>query len=270
MMQFRDHVLVCGHRGDRVHGDENTMAAIQRSVRAGVDMIETDVRMTRDGHLILMHDPTVDRTTDGSGRVCDMPLSGVRRLNAAALSGSEQPPAMLEELLDLAERHPTLMLNIELKDYPDQGRSAFAFECAEKTAQLISEHGLGARTWINSFDGRLLEFVFRRFGRAFHYHGFYPWFILGKMDVDPESFIDLACMQHRALLESGEIIRCAEALCPREWFDYLLARGIMPLMAPSLREYPKYDLAFSWGSRIVNADDPAAMLAHLRAIGLHD
>ena len=89
------------------------------------------------------------------------------------------------------------------------------------------------------------------------------------MTIDPESFIDVACMQHREQLADGTIVKCEEALCPREWFDYLLAKGIMPLMAPSLQEYPKYDLAFSWGSRMVNPDDPYSMLEHLRKQGLH-
>ena len=270
MMPFGDKVLVCGHRGDRVHGDENTMSAMIRAVRAGVDMVETDVRMTRDGVLVLMHDASVENTTDGFGRVCDLSLADVRSLNAAVRSGAVQPPAALEEVLRLAVEHPALLLNIELKDYPSPGNESFAFACAEKAARMILDYGLEARTWINSFDGRLLEFIYRLYGRAFHYHGFYPWFILGKMTIDPESFIDVACMQHRRQLSDGTVVKCEEALCPREWFDHLLSRDIMPLMAPSLREYPKYDLAFSWGSRIVNADDPAAMLAHLRKTGLHD
>ena len=59
-----EKIWVSGHRGDRMHGDENTMRAIRRAVCAGVDMVEIDVRMTKDGGLILMHDATVDRRTD--------------------------------------------------------------------------------------------------------------------------------------------------------------------------------------------------------------
>jgi len=269
---FGDTVLVSGHRGDRVHGLENTMTAMRLAVEAGVDMIETDVRMTRDGALVLMHDETVDRTTDGTGRVSDLTFSEIRQLNAAVLSGGAfppEPPAAFRELLDFALEHPTLLLNIELKDYPTTGNEDFAFTCCDKVTDLLLEYGVGNRTWINSFDGRLLERVYRRFGRQFHYHGFYPWFILGDMTIAPESFIDVACMQHRRQLPDGSIEKCADNLCPKEWFTYLLERGIMPLMAPSLKEYPLYDLAFSWGSRIVNPDDPYTMLQHLRATGQH-
>lgn len=269
---YREPVLVSGHRGDRVHGLENTMTAIRMAVEAGVDMIETDIRMTKDGKLILMHDETVDRTTDGIGWVKDMSLAQIQKLNAAKLSEGRfppEPPATLEDFLEYAKDYPDLLLNIELKDYPDKGNEAFAFSCAAAVADLLLQYGVGERTWINSFDGRLLEFVYRRYGKAFHYHGFYPWFILGPMSIDPESFIDVACMQHRQQLSDGTIEKLPEPLCPKEWFDYLLERGIMPLMAPSLQAYPKYDLAFSWGSRMVNPDDPYAMLEHLRKQGLH-
>lgn len=272
MIEYREQVLVSGHRGDRVNGLENTMTAIKLAVNAGVDMIETDVRMTLDGELILMHDETVDRTTDGTGRVCDLTLEQIQALNAAVHSNGRfdpEPPATLREFLTFCQEHPTLLLNIELKDYPTPGNEAFAFACANKIVDMLLEFGVGERTWINSFDGRLLEFVYRSCGTAFHYHGFYPWFILGNMAIDPETFIDVACMQHREQLEDGTIVKCEEALCPKEWFDYLLERGIMPLMAPSLQEYPKYDLAFSWGSRMVNPDDPYEMLEHLRKKNMH-
>jgi hypothetical protein len=90
------------------------------------------------------------------------------------------------------------------------------------------------------------------------------------MEIDPESFIDVACMQHRYQLEDGSIHKFEDPLCPQEWFDYLLERGIMPLLAPSLQEYPLFDQGFSWGSRIVNPDDPYGMLDHLRMKNLHD
>lgn len=246
-MEYGKEVLVSGHRGDRVHGLENTMTAFRLAVEAGVDMIETDVRMTADGTLVLIHDESVDRTTDGSGRVKDLTLEQIRCLNAAVNSNGKfppEPPATLRELLDFALEHPKLLLNIEFKDYPTEGNEAFAYESCDKIAQMLSSYGVGDRTWINSFDGRLLQRVYRNYGREFHYHGFYPWFILGEMDLDPESFIDVACMQHRYQLPDGTVEKYEDPLCPKEWFDYLLARGIMPLMAPSLREYPLYDLAF--------------------------
>lgn len=271
-MEFKDTVLVCGHRGERVRGLENTVSAFRSAVNAGADMLETDVRMTADGHLVLMHDETVDRTTDGTGNVREMTLAQVLALNAAAhavVPSPAEPPATFQQLLDLALAHLGVLLNIEMKDYPDPGNEDFAYASADKICDALIRCGVQDRTWINSFSGKLLEHVYKRHGNTFHYHGFYPWFILGEMELDPESFIDVACMQHRVQHEDGTIEKCQDNMCPREWFDYLLARGIMPLMAPSLKEFDLYDLAFSYGSRIVTIDCPEDMLAHLREMKMH-
>ena len=269
---FTDTVLVSGHRGERAHGMENTMAAFRRVLQAGVDMIETDVRMCADGQLVLMHDETVDRTTDGTGLVKDMTLAQMQALDAAAhatLPVGRQPPPALRQLLELVQDHPRVLLNVEFKDYPTPGNEQFAYTCADRICDMLLAFGVQDRTWINSFSGRILEHVYDRHGGAFRYHGFYPWFILGPMERDPETFIDLACMQHRVQHPDGTIEKCSDNMCPRPWFDHLLAKGIMPLMAPSLQEYPLYDLAFSYGSRVVNTDYPEDMLAHLRERGLH-
>ena len=263
---FKDGtVYVSGHRGESCLGLENTMFSFRRVLKLGVDMIETDVHMTKDGCLILMHDDSVDRTTNGSGKIRDLSLNDIEKLDAtvnAKIEVSPEAPPTLEEFLTLMENYPHVLLNIELKDYPEDGEE-FAFQSADKICQMLIEHKVADRTWINSFSGKLLEFVYENYGHKFYYHGFYPWFILGEMKTDPESFIDVACMQHRVQHADGTIEKCADNMCPKEWFDYLLSNGIMPLMAPSLKEYPLYDKAFSYGSQIVNSDEPEKMLVHL-------
>lgn len=265
-------ILVCGHRGLGIYGIENTMKAFKMAIELGVDMLETDIHMTKDGHLILMHDESVNRTTDGEGLIKDLTLEQIKALDATVNktidTPSEHPPT-LSDFLDLMDKHPGMLLNLELKDYPDKDEE-FAYASARKTCDMILEHGLEGRTWINSFSGQLLAYVYLTYGDAFYYHGFYPWFILGEMPIDPEKFIDIACMQHRELLPDGTICKCADNMCPKEWFTHLISEGIMPLMAPSLKEYRLYDLAFSYGSRIVNTDDPEQMIKHLKEQGLHD
>ena len=261
-----DKVLVSGHRGESCFGLENTMYSFRRALSVGVDMIETDVHMTKDGGLVLMHDDCVERTTNGKGRIRELTLEEIKRLNAtvnAKIDILPEAPPTLDEFLDLMLEYPTVLLNIELKDYPEDGAD-FAYKSCDKICDMLIEYGVAPRTWINSFSGRLLEYAYKKYGDKFYYHGFYPWFILGDMSLDPESFIDVACMQHRIQFEDGTVEKCADNMCPKEWFDHLLEKGIMPLMAPSLKEYPLYDLAFSYGSRIVNADEPEKMIAHLK------
>lgn len=269
---FTDNkILVSGHRGESCFGLENTMFSFKRALSIGVDMIETDVHMTKDGYLILMHDESVDRTTNGKGLIKKLTLDEIKSLDVTVNSQIDiapEAPPLFSEFLELVRNYPDVLLNIELKDYPEDGE-AFAFLSADKICKMLIEYGVWERTWINSFSGKLLEYVYKNYGDIFYYHGFYPWFILGDMSIDPESFIDVACMQHRVQLEDGTIKKCADNMCPKEWFDHLLEKGIMPLMAPSLKEYPLYDLAFSYGSRIVNSDEPEKMLAYLKEKGMH-
>ena len=75
-------VLLGAHRGDRKHYPENTMPAFIAAAEMGCDAIETDVRMTKDGHLVLIHDRDVERTTNATGFVDEMTLEGVGLLAA--------------------------------------------------------------------------------------------------------------------------------------------------------------------------------------------
>jgi len=93
-------IAVISHRGEHLKHPENTLPAFQAAIEAGADYFELDVRTTSDGHLILMHDRTVDRTTDGKGAVREMTFDQIRALSA----GGAQPPT-LEEALTLAHGH---------------------------------------------------------------------------------------------------------------------------------------------------------------------
>lgn len=84
-----DDPLVIAHRGHSIALPENTMAAYRRAVELGADMIEADVNITRDGRLVMMHDPTLDRTTTGTGRVSASTLDEVLGLDAGSWMGAE-------------------------------------------------------------------------------------------------------------------------------------------------------------------------------------
>ncbi|MEW6753516.1 MAG: glycerophosphodiester phosphodiesterase family protein [Candidatus Latescibacterota bacterium] len=80
---------VCAHRGASGSHPENTVAAFARARELGVERVEFDVRRTADGALVIMHDPTVDRTTDGSGPVWGLPLAAIEALDAGAHKGPQ-------------------------------------------------------------------------------------------------------------------------------------------------------------------------------------
>lgn len=75
-----DHIWVAAHRGDWKYAPENSLQGLRNALFFGADIIETDVRPTKDGHFIVMHDATVDRTTNGSGTISEMSLADIRKL----------------------------------------------------------------------------------------------------------------------------------------------------------------------------------------------
>lgn len=102
-------ILVAAHRGAHDQAPENSLAAFQNAIDLGADFIETDVRQTRDGELILMHDDKVDRTTDGSGLVKEKTLADISRL---FLSGNQRVPT-LRQALELVRGRIFLDLDIK-------------------------------------------------------------------------------------------------------------------------------------------------------------
>ncbi|MEO8327662.1 MAG: glycerophosphodiester phosphodiesterase family protein [Nitrospirota bacterium] len=101
--------LRIGHRGAAGYAPENTLAALELAITLGVDMVEFDVRRSADGALVLLHDDSVDRTTNGEGRIEDLSLSVLRELDAG---GGERIPLLEEALACLSGRAGAM---IELK-----------------------------------------------------------------------------------------------------------------------------------------------------------
>jgi len=76
------HPLVIAHRGDSANRPENTLASFASALAIGADFVEFDVQLTKDGHVVVIHDPTLERTTDGAGKVKEMTLAELRSLSA--------------------------------------------------------------------------------------------------------------------------------------------------------------------------------------------
>src|SRR5215510_3004445 len=120
-------VLRVGHRGAAGHAPENTLASIEKAISFHLDLIELDVQRTRDGHLIILHDERVDRTTNGTGLVSDITLLELRKLNA----GAGQRVPTLGEVLQAANGRIGLILELKVEGlakqvYETVRRSAFA------------------------------------------------------------------------------------------------------------------------------------------------
>lgn len=100
-----------GHRGAAGHVLENTLGSIEKAIELGVDYVEIDLRLTRDGHVVVLHDAMVDRTTRGYGRIKDLTLAQVKRLKTK--DGQHVPT--LEDVLKLVDGRVGLMLELKVR-----------------------------------------------------------------------------------------------------------------------------------------------------------
>ncbi|WP_260288503.1 glycerophosphodiester phosphodiesterase family protein [Peribacillus aracenensis] len=99
----QDDLLIIAHRGDSSEAPEHTMPAYEKAIESGADYIEIDLRMTKDGQLVAMHDETVDRTTNGKGKVSDYTLKQLKDLDAGIWFSDEykgEKILSLEEIVD--------------------------------------------------------------------------------------------------------------------------------------------------------------------------
>jgi glycerophosphoryl diester phosphodiesterase len=147
-LQPRSQPLVIAHRGASAYAPENTLAAFQRAADQDADAIELDVDLTRDGHVIVLHDATLDRTTDGHGRVADLTLEEIRRADAGLWKSAEfkgeRVPLLAEVFEAVGQR---LLINVETKDM-----SLLGVGLEAQVVALIQKHNLIDRVLISSFN----------------------------------------------------------------------------------------------------------------------
>ena len=141
---------VIAHRGGPVYAPENTLAAFRSAIAQSVDWLELDVQMTKDGELVVIHDETVDRTTDGTGAVRDLTLEQIRQLDAGQ---GEQIPTF-KEVVELAKASGVKLL--------PETKSAHLYPgIEEKLLQVLDESDYLDQTTIQSFEAESLETLHR-------------------------------------------------------------------------------------------------------------
>lgn len=146
---------VYAHRGFSGHYPENTMLAFRQAAALGCQGIELDVHLTKDGHLVIIHDETIDRTTDGQGWVKDYTWSQLQQFNAGVSQQLEEKIPSLEEYLAWV-KSTDLVTNIELKT--DQ---YYYEDIEQKTLDLVRSFGLSDRIIFSSFNHSSLHILRR-------------------------------------------------------------------------------------------------------------
>ncbi len=242
-MKTKHPIIIAGHRGYPERCPENTLASFRESIRSGCDMIETDVRVTKDGELILMHDMSLERMCAVEKNVQELTLAELRELFVGAPELGLRIPT-LREFLELCALYADLLLDIELKS--DLGEENARY-LVDQTVALCREFEVCERVMLNSFDFYVLKYCRDTYGELFVTHGYYPYTIMNHVEGDPEPYLDYACFW-----ATGEE---AKRRC-----EYLLSRGILPCTGSRTSEKNFLEIS-QYGCAMFTENNPAL---HLR------
>jgi glycerophosphoryl diester phosphodiesterase len=161
----RFSVMVIAHRGFSGAAPENTLAAFRKAIEIGSDMIELDIHLSKDGRIVVIHDETLERTTNGRGKVVDHTLTDLKKLDAGSPFGGqfagERIPT-LEEVLDLAKGR--VLVNIEIKNPTHEQYPITAL--AYKSLQAVKKAKMLDRVIFSSFNPVSLEHIQKKEPRA--------------------------------------------------------------------------------------------------------
>lgn len=154
--------LIIAHRGASAYAPENTMAAFAEALEQGADGFELDAKLTADGHVVVIHDFTVDRTTGGRGDVRKQTLAQLKELDAGSwfderFRGERIP--LLDEVFEAFGRQT--LINVELTNYASP-----ADALPDRVAELVLRHGVEDNVFFSSFHPINLARIARRLPSA--------------------------------------------------------------------------------------------------------
>jgi glycerophosphoryl diester phosphodiesterase len=236
-------VKVIAHRGAGFEFDENTVEACRQSYERGIRGYEVDIRLTRDGHLVLMHDSDVTRTTGGVGKVEEMTLAEIQGLKTKEKGA---PIPTIEDLFRYFQDKPDIYLMLEMKTtdtttYPDEKIELYCRQLHE-----IASRMLPADTYcFISFDLRALAAIHR---------------------IAPEAFTGYLSSKAptETMIAEAKQLGCGRLSVPIETTTRQLARKIkeagMQLSLWPIRKQEDADLAVLWGASIICSDAPSDLL----------
>lgn len=151
-----DGFVVIAHRGASAYHPENTMAAFRASVDMEAEMIELDITLSKDGIPVVIHDETLDRTTNGKGKVSDYTLEELKQLDAGSWFSYEhqgEPIPTLEEVLEFAKNRIALNIEIKAEIITDEVRGGIE----EKALELVKEYGMEEYVLFSSFSYKAIS-----------------------------------------------------------------------------------------------------------------
>ncbi len=175
--------LISAHRGYSAKYPENTLLSFQEAIELGVDMLELDLRLSSDGVIMVMHDETVDRTTNGNGLLREKSCAELKMLDAggwkgACFEGLKIPT--FEEFLKLVQPYGSLLFSVEIKEAPD------SILCTDAAIALTDAYGVTERCVFTCFDAAVTDYIHDRY--SLPNLGYHPKYM---RNVQPDSISKL-------------------------------------------------------------------------------
>ena len=236
--------LVIAHRGASAAAPENTIAAFERALTDGADAIELDVHLSRDDHPVVIHDPTLERTTDGSGPVRGHTMRELKRLDAGAWRGPAFAGQRLQTLQEVLERfRGRTSFWIELKGGPD-----LYPDVEERIVGLLEVYDVIDGALVQTFDPAALARL-RAFSRELSLG-----VLLARAPLDVERDVPLTA---NAVCPSAEILGAPE----RE----TIRRSGRQCHVWTVNEPALMDRLVEWSVDGIITDRPELLRARLRA-----
>lgn len=248
-MNDPNYIRVAGHRGYRKAFPENTLLSFQKALEIGVDMIEFDLHLSKDGHLVIIHDDLLDRTTNGSGPVKDLTLSELQSLDAGSWMGPEFKGLTiptLDELLETVHSQPDLLFNVEIKSK--------THETVDKTIHTLKHFNVIDRCVIACFDARILHYVHDHWG--LRCQGFPETHLQNYSDGPEGTFSKLYSVGIEKSILTPERVKHFQALNILPW-GYVI---------DTTSDAQK---CLDLGVTLVTCDDPVPALNLYRSLGVH-
>lgn len=147
MLESITRPIIFAHRGASAHAPENTIAAFELALTQQADAIELDVKLSSDGYVVVYHDPTLDRTTNGKGKLKDVTLAGLKKLDAGSFFSEKfkgEPIPTLDEVFEAVGKRT--FINVELTNYKTPHD-----QLVETVCMLIKKHKMQKNVIFSSF-----------------------------------------------------------------------------------------------------------------------
>lgn len=261
-------IMVIAHRSDWRNFPENSLEAMESAINMGVDMLEMDVAKTKDNHLIIMHDKTLDRTTTGKGLVANHTLESIKKLylkNGANIATKYRVPT-LEEALQLSKGK--VLVNLDKSyEYFDE-----AFQLAKKT-------GTTNQIIIKGFN-KTVDQVVSDFGSKLDSIIFMP---VVNLDTEPKAIKVIDDFQDKLNVKAIEIVFSTDTSKVLKKFSQIKNKGSrvwINSLWSSLNAGREDDAAikntdsiYGWyvknGVNMIQTDRPQLLIEYLKSKGLH-